>query len=178
MEPIETAAPIPGAREGTGTDKESDTEDAIKDDDDGGGKATLKEAVTRSGRITSKPTCYIEEIGAVTSDYEIGLTVSEIRYYASMEEFPESEFAPGEIVCIGAGLGGGFSNTSEPHVMKYKKVMAVDQEHDRMVEWSMDGSAKGKCSARREDLDLNLGDEEEIQWGLSSPTQCKRIRAS
>jgi hypothetical protein len=144
MEPIAFAAPVPEDRKGVGTDEKSDTEDAIKDDDDSGGKATLKEAVTQSGRITSKPMQYIEEIGATASDYEIGLTMSEIRYYASMKEFPEGEFAPGEIACVGAGLGGGFSNTSKLHVMKYNKAMAtenasewskaVDQEHDRMVE--------------------------------------------
>jgi hypothetical protein len=36
MEPIEFAAPVLGAREGAGTDEESETEDATKDDDDGG----------------------------------------------------------------------------------------------------------------------------------------------
>jgi hypothetical protein len=93
------------------------------------GKATLNEAGTCSGRIASKPMRYIEEIGSVTRDYEIGLTVSEIRYYASMKEIPEGEFAPGEIPCIGAGLGGGFSNTSKLHVMKYKKATTTKNAH-------------------------------------------------
>jgi hypothetical protein len=86
------------------------------DDDDGAGQATLQDAVTRSGRTASKPARFIEEIGAATGDYEIGLSMSEIRHHASMKEFPTGEFAPGEIVCMGAGLGGGFENTHELHV--------------------------------------------------------------
>ena len=44
---------------------------------------------------------------------------------------------------MGAGLGGGFENTNELHMMKYDKVMrtkdkeeweqAADEEHERMV---------------------------------------------
>jgi adenosylmethionine-8-amino-7-oxononanoate aminotransferase len=129
LERIESVAPVSGAREGVGTDEESETEDAINDDEDGRGKATIQEAVTHSGRVISKPAHYIEEIGAVTSDYEIGLTVSEIRYYVSMKAFPEGKFAPGEIACIGAGLvGGGFSNTSELDLMKYKKASSNHQQ--------------------------------------------------
>jgi hypothetical protein len=149
LKTIEFVAPVSGAREGAeDTDDESKTEEAIKDDDDdddgGGRKATIQEAVTCAGRTISKPAHYIEEIGAASSNYKIGLNVSKIRYYASMREFPEGDFAPGEIDCVGAGLGGGFNNTSKLHVMKYKKAMAtnnaqewsqaVKQEHDHMVE--------------------------------------------
>ena len=69
--------------------------------------------------------------------------MSKVRYYAAMKEFPEGEFAPREVVCVGAGLGGGFENTKELHVMKYKKAMkspdaknwevAVDDKHNCMT---------------------------------------------
>ena len=61
-----------------------------------------------------------------------------------MKEFPEGEFKPGEMACVGAGIGGGFANTKELHVMKYAEAMkgsekkewelAVEQEYNRMVD--------------------------------------------
>lgn len=49
-----------------------------------------------------------------------------------------------EMVDVGAGLGSGFENTNELHVMKFKEAMAtkdkpcwvkaVDKEHGRMEE--------------------------------------------
>jgi hypothetical protein len=143
MVPLEFATPDSKSREGFGNDTESDTEPEQTDDDDGAGQACIDDSVTRTGRPVNRPARCTEEIGASTSDYEIGLTMSEIRYYAAMKEFPEGEFAPGEVACVGAGLGGGFLNTKELHVMKYKKAMktpdckkwevAVKEEHDRMV---------------------------------------------
>jgi hypothetical protein len=98
--------------------------------------------VTRSGRAVKPPTRFIEEIGAAAKQYKIQLTAAEMNYYAAMREFPEGEYSPGEIACVGAGLGGGFVNTKELHVMKYKDAMAskdaekwkiaVSEEHQRM----------------------------------------------
>jgi hypothetical protein len=92
---------------------------------------------TRSGRAVTKPTRLIEEYGASGYDnYAIGLTDAEQQYYKIMRE-------SGEFAFVGAGLGGGFTNTSELHVMKYKEAMAssdrdkwqkaVDEEHERML---------------------------------------------
>jgi hypothetical protein len=77
--------------------------------------------MTRAGRTINRPRRYIGEIGAAPGDYEIGLTALEIQYYAAIREFPAGNFAPVEVVCVGAGLGGGFENTKELHVMKYNK---------------------------------------------------------
>jgi hypothetical protein len=52
------------------------------------------------------------------------LTQAEINYYQAMKEFPDGEYDPGEIACVGAGIGGGFINTMELHVMKYDEAMA------------------------------------------------------
>ena len=41
-----------------------------------------------------------------------------------MKDFPQGEYAPGEMACVGAGLGGGFINTQELHVMKFEEAMA------------------------------------------------------
>ena len=92
---------------------------------------------TRSGRTVTRPARLIGEIGATaTNHYEIGLTTAEQNYYQAMKENGH------EIAAVGAGLGGGFENTSELHVMKFMEAMegadsdkwqqAVNEEHDRM----------------------------------------------
>lgn len=149
IEPIEYETTGSEAREGIDNSESSsvEDEDEQKDDDDGGRAVTLKAAtVTRSGRAVTQPTRFIEEIGATAGrEYEIGLTSSELRFYALMRDVPEGEFARGEIACVGAGLGGGFENTAELHVIKYTKKatmtedhkeweVAVDDENQRMVD--------------------------------------------
>ena len=72
---------------------------------------------------------------AAANDYEIKLTAAEENYYAAMREL-------GEFGLIGAGIGGGFENTSELHVMKFDEAMskddksnwdqAVTEEYERM----------------------------------------------
>ena len=96
--------------------------------------------ITRSGRTVQAPNRLIEEMGAVGNDYEIKLTNAECNYYATMKEI-------GELACVGAGLGGGFENTNELHVMKYHEAMAtadkdkwdqaVKDEHDRMEKYQV-----------------------------------------
>jgi hypothetical protein len=94
---------------------------------------------TRTGRVVMKPTRLIEEISAIAEDnYSFQMAPTEEFYYnLSMEEKKENELS-----CVGAGLGGGFLNTEELHVMKYDQAMqtqdikeweqAVDKEHERM----------------------------------------------
>jgi hypothetical protein len=114
------------ARENDGgaeEEKNEDEDEAIK--------------TTHSGRAVTKLTHLIEEYGASGYDnYSIGLTDVEQQYYKIMHE-------SGEFAFVGAGLGGGFMNTSELHVMKYKEAIAssncdkwqkaVDEEHERML---------------------------------------------
>jgi hypothetical protein len=114
------------------SESESESDIEIKD------KPTV---TTRSGRAV-KPTQRLIESEMGATGYEIALSQAEIQYYNEMKNFPEGEFAPGEIACVGAGLGGGFENTNELHVMKYNAAMngpdakhwviGVDEEHDRM----------------------------------------------
>jgi hypothetical protein len=99
---------------------------------------------TRSGRQVNNPTRLIEEMGAVTKDYKIELTSAEHQYYSAMKELGELKSDAREFGFVGAGLGGGFKNTAELHVMKYNDAMktkdadkwqvAVEEEHERMVE--------------------------------------------
>jgi hypothetical protein len=81
---------------------------------------------TRSGRTVKPPQRLMNEHGMMVKSepYAIALTQAHQNYYSAMEEFPQEEFAPGEMACVGAGLGGGFTNTSELHVMKHDEAMA------------------------------------------------------
>jgi histone deacetylase 1/2 len=80
-------------------------------------------------------------------DYKYELTTPEVNYNAAMIDLQETEFIPNEVCCVGAGIGGGFENTNELKVMKFKEAMqtndagkwqtAVDEEHDRMTKHSV-----------------------------------------
>ena len=60
-----------------------------------------------------------------------------------MIDLQETEFIPNEVCCVGAGIGGGFQNTNELKVMKFKEAMqtdnvgkwqmAVNEEHNHMT---------------------------------------------
>jgi hypothetical protein len=86
---------------------------------------TIVEDATRtsSGHTVNPPERLIEEIGAIgaasataVANYEIALTAAEIQHYVTMKELFEN---PGEITCVGAGLGGRFVvNTQELHLKK------------------------------------------------------------
>jgi hypothetical protein len=95
----------------------------------------------RSGLSVRAPSRLIAELGAS----DIGLTKAEENYYAFLDQGGgvEAEFDPEELICVGAALGGGFQNTQELHVKKYKNAMKgpdkdkwekyVFKEHERMV---------------------------------------------
>jgi len=58
----------------------------------------------------------MEEIAATACNYfETRLMTAKQHYYDAI-----SKHGPGEVACVGGGLGGEFTNTSELHVMKYK----------------------------------------------------------
>lgn len=114
-------------------DDDSSEEESEEENEDNAAR------VSSSGRQINAPARLIQEIGAAASNfYEVTLTDAEQAYYNAMQEF-----GPGEIACVGAGLGGGFADTNELRVMKYKEAMetddveawlkAVEEEHDRMV---------------------------------------------
>ena len=97
--------------------------------------------VTRSGRVSQAPSWH--------SNYTaLALTKAELGLYANLKEMAmlgmsiEDGKIDDEVAGVGAGLGGGFFNTSELRPMKYKEAMKVDregwtkavrEEHERMV---------------------------------------------
>jgi hypothetical protein len=81
------------------------TENADKGPDESGPEE-LTRGTTRSG-------VYFRDISAANLEkFPIELTNAEKNYFEYMKSFRE-------IACVGAGLGGGFANTTELHVMKY-----------------------------------------------------------
>jgi hypothetical protein len=73
---------------------------------------------------------------AALPNYEIKLSEAETQYYTTMNQL-------GKLALIGAGIVGGFKDTSELHVLKYNQAMAspdkdkwekaADEEHGCMV---------------------------------------------
>jgi hypothetical protein len=108
-------------------DTEEEEDEVLKEVQ--GGEDTM----TRSGRVTSKLTRLIEEMGACS--YEIRLFPAKQEYYNTMWKISK-------MALVGAGIGGGFIDTNELHVMKFKEAMAgkdsvqwqkaVNEEHERM----------------------------------------------
>ena len=99
--------------------------------------------VTSRGRRSVIPARYRQETAAVATMQ---------NYFACLDEYDDEEvmlmtevsnMAIDEISCVGAGLGGGFDNTSELRVMKYEEAIngpdgeawkaEVEKEHGRMV---------------------------------------------
>jgi hypothetical protein len=105
---------------------------------------------TRSGCTVKLAKRLIAETGYVgrdglDSDNDIGLTTqAKINYYEAMRDFPQGEYAPGEVACVGAGIGGGFTNMMELHVLKYDQAVngpeakewdkAIEEEHKQMLD--------------------------------------------
>gem|GEM_PF-6951265 len=121
-----------GAEEGITFDTGDETdEEAVPTETDG--KQMRRGRTTRSGRATYRPARLTDEMNCAE------LTFAEKNYYSILEDE--------EIACVGAGVGGGFSNTSELKVMKYKEAMkteerdrwakAVEEEHQRMEKYKV-----------------------------------------
>ena len=109
---------------------------------------------TRSGRQVRTPKRLIasNEWGQTAINY-MSLNSAEQNYYTALMTASSNEYMPYEVVnialninelaAVGAGIGGGFLNTSELRVLKYKEAIngpdrehwlkAIEEEHERMV---------------------------------------------
>ena len=66
----------------------------------------------------------------------MALTKAEEKYYNTIIKLRKyGAMWNAEVAFIGAGLGGGFRNTQELHVMKYNE--AVDKEHTNMTQYKV-----------------------------------------
>jgi hypothetical protein len=77
--------------------------------------------------------------GAIAADsYKMKLSGAEVYYYHVMEQLDQH---PGEMACVGMGMGSGFDNTHNLHVMMYNKVtkdkrgwqVSTNDEHGQVV---------------------------------------------
>jgi hypothetical protein len=102
----------------------ADAEDATDDVSESVAEETVNRVttVTRSGRTIQPPARLIQEMSA-----------TQTRYLAQMFELDNIEVANMELTCsddnvefllVGAGVGGGFTHTSELKVMNYREAMA------------------------------------------------------
>jgi hypothetical protein len=46
------------------------------------------------------------DIGLTQANSDLGLTLAKINYYEAMRDFPQGEYVPREVACVGAGIGG------------------------------------------------------------------------
>ena len=76
--------------------------------------------MTRSGRAIVPPDRLIEIMTPFT-DADLSGTVAELHYFGALAELDNEEIAAFELILVGAGLGGGFENTTELKVMNFKK---------------------------------------------------------
>jgi Reverse transcriptase (RNA-dependent DNA polymerase) len=108
-------------------DADDDANVEAADDDDDEVEPTDNVTTTRSGRTINLPSYLREnyEVGNAAQDYKIELTAAEERYYEAMEfGFSCLEHNGVEEAMVGAGIGGGFTNTNELHTMKYDTAMS------------------------------------------------------
>jgi hypothetical protein len=111
--------------------------------------SSLEQEVRRSGRTVRQTMTYDPESGKAST---IGADISAIQnYYACLAELDNNELHMNievenfylEIESVGAGLGGGFTNTNELKVMKYREAVngpdgdswkeEIINEHNRML---------------------------------------------
>ena len=75
---------------------------------------------TSSGRRIIVPERYRKEIGEAAA-----LTMAEIKYYSELYNDKCDQM---EVAAVGAGIGGGFVNTSELKTVKYEEAMSNRKE--------------------------------------------------
>ena len=85
----------------------------------------MVETVTRSGRVSQPPRWLNDYAALALTKEEAGYQVN-LRNIAKMEFAEEEVTIDHELAGVGAGIGGGFSNTGELKVMKYEEVMKKD----------------------------------------------------
>lgn len=102
------------------------------------------QVVTRSGRVSHPTRRLIEEYG------DISLSWAEANYLDQMVRHG-IDYELGAMLTdtgmVGAGIGGGFTNTNELHVLKYNQAMsspdsvkwkeAVKDEYDKMIKYGV-----------------------------------------
>ena len=77
---------------------------------------------TRSGLTIVPPEILIETMAPFT-EADLEGTAAELHYFGSLAELNNEELSTFELLLVGAGLGGGFENTTELKVVNFKEAM-------------------------------------------------------
>ena len=70
-----------------------------------------------------RPKLLIEEVGPARVNRDFRLSQYELNYYMIIYEVNEKELKESEIACVGSGIGSGFENKNDIHMMKYEEEM-------------------------------------------------------
>ena len=88
---------------------------------------------TRSGRAIVPPDILIETTTPYT-DADLAGTAAELHYFGALSEPDNEEIAAFKLILVGAGMGGGFENTTELKVMNYKEATKGKNKNDWIKE--------------------------------------------
>jgi hypothetical protein len=97
---------------------------------------------TRAGSISGPPPRLIETVTMAQAMNKLAAAKYKCKPTLAEERFNDAMRELNEMALIGAGIGGGYINTEELHVMNYNEAIksekdkwdyAVKEEHDRMV---------------------------------------------
>ncbi len=109
--------------------EESESGGEAEESDSGGTPEPANQPMTtRSGRAINPPIRM--NLGAVElTNTELGYYKRDDpnqNYYNILAGATQNEMAEGEVAVVGAGIGGGFQNTSELRVMTYDEAMKTE----------------------------------------------------
>ena len=94
---------------------------------------------TRSGRTIVPPGRLIETMTPFT-DADLAGTAAELHYFGSLAELDNEEISAFELILVGAGLRGGFENTTELKVMNFKEATKGKNKNEWIKEVSNEKS--------------------------------------
>ena len=127
-------------------------EESVHDSDDDSSDSEDEKQYGRGHRKSNPPRRWIVESEGINALFDptpdavtnVVATEVEATYLAKLKEIESFENATSELALVGAGVGGGFENTQELHVMKYDEAMAgpdadkwkqaVEEEYQRMLD--------------------------------------------
>ena len=114
------------------TDEEAKEADSTSDTGARGSDSIPPASQSRAGR-TLKPTArLIEQMQAqmqARADV-ISITAADLQYMQQMIDHLNDDDMMADVMGVGAGVGGGFTNTAESHVLNYKQTMESEDREE------------------------------------------------
>ena len=140
--------------------------------------------ISRFGHAIKPVNHLIETIASmIESDCSVAI---DLRYLECFAELDNCEVATFELSLVGAGVGGGFSNTNELKVLNFRQAMKGKDAEEWLKEVKNEKKRFNKYNALTpvprsaegfENNDYGMGDEEEGEWYSLWLFQCLWVRA-